>query len=413
MEAAAHGSDVAVILLGLAVILLAAKLGGTLFEHFKQSAVLGELLVGVLLGNLHYLGPFELTFLRDQPVLDVLAELGIILLLFEVGIEWTVPQMLRVGWAALLVALIGVVVPGMLGVGTAKLFFAADSGYAHLFVGAILCATSVGITARVLRDLGKTTSPEAKLILGAAVIDDVLGLIILATVSGMIMGAASGTAIGIAQILAIVAKALLFLVGAILAGRWLAPRMFRLATRLDVRGILLPLSLSFCFLLAYLSHLAGLAPLVGAFTAGLILDAVEFEDLASRERRSLEDLLQPVTSLFLPVFFLLMGLKVDLRAIAEPGVLVFAAVLTLAAIAGKLACAAAVTSRGTDRLAVAIGMIPRGEVGLVFAGIGLTLSLGGRPVVSPAVYSGVVIMVLATTLLTPPLLKWRFGRIAR
>ena len=403
------GPEFAPVLLGLAVILVAAKLGGALFERLHQPGVLGELVIGVAIGNLHHFGLVELSFLRDQPVLDVLAEIGIILLLFEVGIEWTVPQMLRVGWAALLVAVVGVLVPGVLGIGAAKLFLPAESGYSHLFVGAILCATSVGVTARVLQDLGKTGTPEAKVILGAAVMDDVLGLVVLATVSAMIQAAARGTSIGAGAVLVIVGQATVFLAGAIVVGRWIAPRMFRVAARLGPRGVLLPLSLSFCFLLAYLSHLAGLAPIVGAFTAGLILDAVDFEHLAAQEERSLDQLLHPITSVFLPVFFLLMGLKVDLRVFGEPDVLWFAALLTLAAVIGKLACAAAVRDRGTDRWIVALGMIPRGEVGLIFAGIGLTLSIGGRPVVSAAAYSGVVIMVMVTTLVTPVFLKWRFA----
>ena len=402
-------TDIAPVLLGLVVVLFAAKLGGPLFERWRQPPVLGELLIGIVIGNLQHFGLIDLTFLREQPVLDVLAEIGILLLLFEVGLEWTVTDMLKVGWSALLVAVVGIVVPSLLGFGTAKLFFGAESGYTHLFIGTILCATSVGITARVLQDLGKTTTPEAKLILGAAVIDDILGLMALATVSTMIQAAAGGASVSAGAVLLIVGKAAVFLVGALLLGRWLVPRAFRVAAHLPGRGILLALSLSLCFLLAFLAHLAGLAPIVGAFTAGLILEAVDLEGLASREQRTLEELLHPVTALFLPVFFLLMGLKVDLRVFAEPGILLFAAALTLAAILGKLSCAAAVNRHGMDRWVVAFGMVPRGEVGLIFAGIGLTLSLGGQPVISGAVYSGVVIMVMITTLVTPLLLKLRFA----
>lgn len=411
MPPVAHAGimDIGPLLLGLAVILLSAKLGGVFFERLKQPPVLGELLVGIVLGNLHYFGLIDLTFLREQPVLDVLAEIGILLLLFEVGLEWTVRDMLRVGWSALLVAVVGVVVPAILGIGTAKLFFSTASGFTHLFIGTILCATSVGITARVLKDLGKTTTPEAKLILGAAVIDDVLGLMVLATVSTMVLAAAGGTSIDAGVVLLIIAKAGVFLVGTVLLGRWFVPRTFRMAAALPGRGLLLALSLSLCFFLAYLAHLAGLAPIVGAFTAGLVLEAVDVERLAMREQRSLEELLHPVTALFLPVFFLLMGLKVDLRAFGEPGVLLFAAVLTLAAIIGKLACSAAVNGREVDRWVVGFGMVPRGEVGLIFAGIGLTLTLDGRPIVDGAVYSGVVIMVMVTTLVTPLLLKARFA----
>jgi Kef-type K+ transport system membrane component KefB len=409
----AGGPDVGPVLLGLAIVLVVAKLAGALFEAFNQSAVLGELLAGVLIGTLSHLGLIEVNALRNQPLLELLAEIGVILLLFEVGVEWTVPEMLRVGSSAVSVALVGVVAPAMLGIGTARLFFPGEPSYAHLFVGTILCATSVGITARVLQELGKTKTREAKVILGAAVIDDVLGLVVLATVSGLIEAAAGGASIGVAVIGGIIGKAAGFLVGAVLIGRWIVPRMFRVAARLPGRGVLLPLALSFCFLLAYLSHVSGLAPIVGAFTAGLILEAVDFESLASREQRSLEDLLHPVTSIFLPVFFLLMGLKVDVRVLADVGALAFATLLTVAAIVGKLACAGAVLGRQTDRFAVAFGMIPRGEVGLIFAGIGLTLSVDGHPVVSTAIYSGIVIMVMVTTFVTPPLLKWRFATLQR
>ncbi|MBI2932947.1 MAG: cation:proton antiporter, partial [Planctomycetes bacterium] len=310
--ASGGGDGVAPVLLGLTVILFAAKLGGEIFERLRQPAVLGELLMGVLIGNLHLVGVTGLEFLRGQPVLNVLAEIGIILLLFEIGVESTVPQMLRVGGSALVVAVLGVVAPSVLGFFTARVFFPGESGYAHLFVGAILCATSVGITARVLQDMRKTQTPEAKVVLGAAVIDDVLGLIVLATVSGMIGAADKGTSMGMGAIAWIVGKAVLFLTVSLVVGQWLAPRVFKVATRLESRGLLLPLSLTFCFLLAYLSTLAGLAPIVGAFTAGLILEDVHFKELASREQRSLEDLLRPVSSLLLPVFFVLMGLKVEL-----------------------------------------------------------------------------------------------------
>jgi Na+:H+ antiporter len=409
----AGGPDVGPVLLGLTIVIVAAKLGGALFEAFNQSAVLGELLAGVLIGNLNHLGLVEVNLLRNQPLLELLAELGVILLLFEVGVEWTVPEMIRVGSSAVGVALVGVVAPAILGIGTARLFFPAEPSYAHFFVGSILCATSVGITARVLQELGKTQTREAKVILGAAVIDDVLGLMVLATVSGLIEASAGGASIGVAAIGGIIGKAAGFLVGAILIGRWVVPRMFRAAARLPGRGVLLPLALSFCFLLAYLARIAGLAPIVGAFTAGLILEAVDFEHLATREQRSLKDLLQPVTSILLPLFFLLMGLKVDISVFGDVGVLAFAALLTLAAIVGKLACAGAVLGGQTDRFAVAFGMIPRGEVGLIFAGIGLTLSVAGHPVVSTAIYSGVMIMVMVTTFVTPPLLKWRFAALQR
>lgn len=406
----AAGADVAPVLLGLAVILVGAKLGGEICERLRQPAVLGELLVGVALGNAQILGFDGLQFLQGQEALAVLAELGIILLLFEVGSETTVSHMLRVGPSALLVAAIGVAAPSILGFLTARLFFPEESVYAHVFVGAILCATSVGITARVLRDLGRAQTAESKIVLGAAVIDDVLGLIVLAAVSGLIVAANAGRTMGAGAVLGITGKALLFLVLSTAAGLWLSPRVFRWGYRLRSRGVLLATSLSLCFVMAYLSYLAGLAPIVGAFTAGLILRNGPFERLAEREGVSFEQLLHPITGLLLPVFFVLMGLRVNLDAFAQPQILAFAGVLCVAAVAGKLVCGIGVLGRGVDRLAVGLGMIPRGEVGLIFAGVGTSLLLSGQPVVTRAIFSGAVIMVMVTTLVTPPLLSWRMGR---
>jgi Kef-type K+ transport system membrane component KefB len=398
------------VLLALVVILIAAKLGGELFERAGQSPVLGELLAGVVVGNLHLLGLHDWAFLRDQPVLDALAQIGIILLLFEVGIESTVPQMLRVGPSASLVACIGVIVPSVLGFGASRIFFPAEPSYVHLFVGTILAATSVGLTTRVLRDLGKSNTPEARVILGAAVIDDVLGLIVLAVAVGLVQAADRGASMGLGPVLLITAKAVGFLIVAVPVGIWLAPRVFALAARLRGGNVLLPMSLALCFALAYASTLAGLAPIVGAFTAGLILEDVHLDRLRAREGKSLGELLKPITSVFLPVFFFLMGLQVDLRAMADARMTLFAAVLTVAAVVGKLVAGTGVLQRGVDRVVVGIGMIPRGEVGFVFAGIGTTLTLSGAALVSPAVYASVVVCIMATTLVTPPLLGWAYRR---
>lgn len=408
--ASAGGDVVPQILAGLAAILLAAKLGGEIFERLGQPAVLGELVMGVVLGNLHLAGVTAFDFLREEATFAILAELGVVLLLFEVGLESNVREMLGVGLSALLVAVVGVVVPSALGFGVAKLFYPEASFYLHLFVGTILCATSVGITARVLKDLGSLQRRESKIILGAAVIDDVLGLVVLATVSGMIGAAASGATMGAGAIASIVGKAAAFLVASVLLGLWLSPRMFGFATRLRSKGLLLTLSLAFCFLLAYAAHRVGLAPIVGAFTAGLILEEFHYQELASKEKVDLHHVLQPLTALLVPVFFVLMGLRVDVRVFTDTSVLGFAAVLTLAAILGKQACSVAPLEKGLDRMLLGFGMIPRGEVGLIFAGIGATLVLDGAAVVSPAVFSAAVIMVMVTTLVTPPLLKWRLAR---
>ncbi|MBI2901329.1 MAG: cation:proton antiporter [Planctomycetes bacterium] len=408
---AAAGGPLGEILLSLVVILLAAKVGGELSVRAGLPTVLGELVMGILLGNLALTGWHGLEFLKHQPVLAVLAEIGVILLLFEVGVESTVPQMLRVGPVALLVAVVGVVVPTGLGLVVAKLFFPNESFYAHLFIGTVLCATSVGITARVLKEIRKSDSAEAKIIVGAAVIDDILGMILLATVTGMILAAGRGSTLSVVGVAWIAGKAVLFLVGAIVVGLWLAPRMYAVATRLRSGGWLLPLSLAFCFALSFLAELAGLAALVGAFTAGLILEDVQFRDLATKEEYELHDLLHPVIGFFLPIFFVLMGLRVDARAFAQTEILLFAGILTAVAIVGKHACGVVVWGGRADRWAVGLGMIPRGEVGLVFAGVGTTLVLGNRAVVTPAVFSACVIMVVLTTFVTPPLLKWRFGRL--
>ena len=197
---------------------------------------------------------------------------------------------------------------------------------------------------------------------------------------------------------------------AVLAGRFLAQRMFHLAARLRIPGALLALSLSFCFLLAALAARAGLAPIVGAFAAGLILDPVHYRPFLERGERRVEDLLFPIATLIVPVFFVHMGLRVDLGAFTSASVAGFAAVVTLAAVAGKQVCGLGVLERGVDRIAVGVGMIPRGEVGLIFAGMGSSLLVSGQPLFSPATYSALVAMVMLTTLMTPPLLKLVFGR---
>jgi Kef-type K+ transport system membrane component KefB len=406
----AGGSAVPHILLGLALILIMAKLGGEIFERIGQPPVLGELLTGIVLGNLHLLGIGIFDFLREDATFTVLAEVGVVLLLFEVGLETSVKEMMGLGVVATLVAVVGVVVPTVLGFGVSVLFHPGDSLYSHLFVGTILCATSVGITACVFRDLGALQKRESKIILGAAVIDDVLGLLILTAVTAVIAAAGAGRSLNVMSLGGILVKALAFLFVSVVAGLWLSPRLFSLATRLRSRGLLMTLSLSFCFLLAFFAQRVGLAPIVGAFTAGLILEDIHYKDLASRENVELRHLLQPITALLLPVFFVLMGMRVDILAFANLSGLAFALLLTGAAILGKQACSLVPRGPDVDRTLVGLGMIPRGEVGLIFAGIGATLFLGGKPIVSQQVFSAAVIMVMITTLVTPPLLKWRLQK---
>jgi Kef-type K+ transport system membrane component KefB len=408
-----HGGPVVPVLIGLVVILLAAKIGGEVFERLGQPAVLGELLAGILLGNLALLGFGGLEFLQGSAGIEILAQLGVILLLFQVGLESNVGEMLSVGWSSLLVAVLGVIAPFFLGWGVSAWLLPHEETLVHVFIGATLSATSVGITARVLSDLGKLGAREARIILGAAVIDDVLGLVILSVVSGMIGAANTGGALEALDAVVIVVKAVVFLVGAILIGGWLSRRVFRLAGFLKIQGMLLALALATCFLLSYLADRIGLATIVGAFAAGLILDGVQYRDLGEKTRHRIAELIHPIAGFLVPVFFVVMGVRVDLASFAQVPVLGFAALLTLAAILGKMVCAAGVLERGLDRLSVAIGMVPRGEVGLIFAGIGAQLLLRGRPVIGPAVFAAVVAMVIVTTLVTPPALKLTLARADR
>ncbi len=408
-----HGPDPAVLareaMMALTVVIVAAKLGGEFFSRLGQPPVLGELVIGMALGNL----PWFLA-LKTSTAIAVVAEIGVILLLFEVGLESDLHKMLAVGWSALLVACLGVVAPMALGYGVSALLLSQEGPLTHLFVGATLTATSVGITARVLKDLNVADTKEARIILGAAVADDVIGLVVLAVVSGLAAATAgSGAGFTWSSTLWIVAKAALFLTLAMLAGRFLAQRMFRYAARLRIPGVLAAVSICFCFVTAMLAARVGLAPIVGAFAAGLVLDPVHYQPFLDRGERRVEDLLFPITTLIAPVFFVLMGLRVDLSGFASAPVAAFTALVTLAAVAGKQICALGVLERGVDRLAVGVGMIPRGEVGLIFASIGAGLVVAGRPLFSTATLSALVAMVMLTTLVTPPLLKVVFVRRAK
>jgi Kef-type K+ transport system membrane component KefB len=418
-----HTDPVIPLLLALTVILFAAKVGGAIMVRFKQPAVLGELLVGVLMGNLILLGPsfdfFE--FMRPPAAdahgagvsavastIDMLARIGVILLLFEVGLESNLGDMGRVGVSAFLVATVGVVAPMALGWIVGKMFLSDHSWKVHLFLGATLAATSVGITARVLKDLGKTDARESKIILGAAVIDDVMGLIVLAVVQAIVQrGSASMAEVGI-----IVAKAVGFLVGAVVLGEYLFPHIYRLAARLNVHGMLVVTGLLVCFALSWVAGQVGLAPIVGAFAAGLILDERHYRSLKASDEDSMEDMVIPITTLLVPIFFVMMGFQVDLRSFADIKVLGLAAAITVAAVIGKQVCYFGPIERGLDRMSIGIGMIPRGEVGLIFAAIGsrLTEPGGGPPIVSPSLYTAIVVMVMVTTLVTPPLLNWSMTR---
>ncbi len=420
-----HTDPVAPLLLALIAILMTAKLGGALFERFGQPAVLGELLGGVLLGNLgmlhagwDFFGPLRGAGIEIHwaVVVDSLARLGVIVLLFEVGLETSVTNMMKVGKPAMLVALLGVFVPMILGFGVSFIFIKElpatlvgivppefNLHYVHMFMGAILCATSVGITARVFKDLHKLHTKEAQIILGAAVIDDVLGLIILTVVSGIITAAEMGQTMKIGALFNLFGMVMLFLSGSLAIGIYFIPKIMKHLARLRTAGMMLITALLLVFTFSYVANATGLATIVGAFAAGLIMERVHFSHF--NEKHTIEEMIHPIATFLVPIFFVLMGVQVRLETFLNPTILGVAAGLTVAAIIGKQICGLGVWEKGVNRMTIGIGMIPRGEVGLIFASIGKELK-----VIDNSTYSAVVIMVIVTTLVTPPLLKWSLGR---
>jgi Kef-type K+ transport system membrane component KefB len=374
---------------------------GELAERVGQPAVLGELIAGVLLGG-SVLGLIPASG-TEAELIHVLAELGVLLLLFEIGLETDLREMFRVGPASLAVASVGVVLPFALGYlywrYAPHALHGGDVTTAAIFMGATLTATSVGITARVLSDLGRMNTAEARIIVGAAVIDDVLGLVILSVVSGVAAGEAV-TVMGAARTLAV---ALGFLVVAVLVGRFVVPRLFDLVVRMRVRFVLLVFAFAFALGLASLADLAGSALIIGSFAAGLILSGTNQFDTIEHEVR-------PVAAIFTPIFFVSVGSSVNLALLspgspAARGTLVMAGVLTLLAIVGKVAAGWAAPWERFRRLVVGVGMVPRGEVGLIFADIGRRAG-----VLSEEMFGVVLLMIMITTFVAPPALKALFGR---
>jgi Kef-type K+ transport system membrane component KefB len=410
-SAGVHGDPIAPVVLALALILVAAKIGGDLASRIGQPSVLGELAFGVLIGNLNLVGFEGLEPIKHDATINMLASLGVLILLFEVGLESTISQMMKVGLSAFMVAILGVVAPFLLGWGVSAWLMPEHSIYLHVFIGATLCATSVGITARVFKDLNRSQSNESRVILGAAVIDDVMGLVILSAVTGLIVAADRGSAFTLGTIFWPLGKAIVFLAGALILGSALTPKLFSFASKLKTSGVLLAAGLAFCFVLSWLANVIELAPIVGAFAAGLILEKVHYTGFVDRGEHQLEELIHPIASFLVPIFFVLMGMRTDLKSFAQPGVLGLAAALTIAAIIGKQVCSFGVVGKGVDRLTVGLGMIPRGEVGLIFANIGLGLKVGGEHIVDASSFSAIVVMVIVTTMVTPPALKWSLGRI--
>ena len=408
-----HGGDVTAFLLAFAVILLAARAGGEIFERLNQPAVLGELVFGILLGNLGLLG-LEVEALRDIPFLAIAAEIGVILLLFQVGLECDLDDLLAVGPSAVTVAVIGVASPLALGFAVSSVFMPEDvAWYAHLFVGATLAATSVGITARVLKDLDLIEKAESKLVLGAAVVDDILGLVILAFMLGLVHSADQGTgaSFSVMPLILIGVKAVGFLAGSILMSRTIIMPIISLVEHFKSKSSGIVLSVAFCFVMSALAELVGLADIVGAFAAGLVLDRAITKHFGGKEPlHRIEESVTPLCAVFVPVFFVYMGMRVDLSLFAFPAVLVFAVLLSVTAVVSKLISSLGVLDKSLNRIAVGVSMIPRGEVGLIFASVGSSAMVSGEPLFSAETFSAIVAMVMLTTLLTPPLIARAFGR---
>jgi Kef-type K+ transport system membrane component KefB len=442
----AHSDPIAPVILGVTGLLFVALLGRFSARKLGLPSVLGELTIGIIAGNLAYTYGFDLMLLlREGPhifdtiqqflhdatlgnevcntlvdargrqvlsilggpsgneylqiahTVDVFSRYGVIFLLFLVGLETNIEEMRQVGRDSLMVAFIGVALPFLLGVAATYLLASQVSFHTALFLGAALGATSVGITVRVLEDLQQSQSRLAHTILGAAVFDDILGLLMLATVTGIVVS--GGIEMG--HIAKVVLLALLFLGGAVFLGPFILRFIIRLMRQLDLIEAKMFVSYLFVMVLAWLANLSGLATIIGAFTAGLILKDAYFVHWGPHEKHaySIRDLIMPLEVILVPIFFVLMGIQVKLETFLDWQVVSLAAGLLVAAIAGKLACGLG-ASRGSNRWAIGLGMLPRGEVGLIFAAIGK-----GLGVVDDALFSSLVLVVIITTLLSPPLLK--------
>jgi Kef-type K+ transport system membrane component KefB len=417
-------------LLWLALILMSARLFTPFARRIGFPPVLGELLLGMLLGNLSLLGIGLFDTVAKDPIIQFMAELGVIILLLQIGLETRLKDLVAVGGRAALVGTVGIAVPFLLGAFlVGPLLLPGQERNTYLFLGATLAATSVGITGRVFRDLGKLDTPAARIVLGAAVIDDVLGLVILAVVSSLVqVGSVSVGEVGMT-----IAEAVLFLGGSIVVGRAIAPHSSKWLARLDAGpSMLFAQVLATGLALAWLAHAIGLAPIIGAFAAGLLFEPLFLKDfqtprivqeieplmrepgsrslldrmtpiLARHAGHQHEHMIEPIGYFFVPVFFVLTGMQVDLRTLTDPAIVAIALGVTAAAVVGKLVAGACAGPAG--RWLVGWGMVPRGEVGLIFAMVGKQLG-----VMSESMFSVIVIMVILTTLITPPVLTWLLRR---
>lgn len=414
--------------LWIAVILLLSKLGSVV-EKFGLPSVLGELTVGIILGNLSLLSFDFFEPIKQDTTLRFLAELGVVILLFQVGLESNVTSMKQVGLRASLVALVGVIVPFVMGAYILGPFVFTEGTPQHiahgsLFLGATLTATSVGITARVFKDLRALHLKEARIILGAAVIDDIVGLMILSVIQSIVI---TGQ-FEILEVIRVAFVSLLFLFGGLILGRYIGIPVARIISSINKSsGAKLGLALAMCLFFAYIAHSIGLAPIVGAFTAGLLLDEVFFSSfdgpsvipkitaalggtsnpiaqevthvLEEHTEKHLEEIIEPIGQFLMPIFFIVVGLDVRLDVLFQPSILLIALGVTIMAVLGKIV-SGFVAGKSTNKLLIGWGMVPRGEVGLIFASVGK-----GLGVVNDELFSVIVIVVIMTTLLTPPILS--------
>lgn len=374
-------------LLALIAIFAAAKLFGELAERIGQPAVLGEMLGGVVIGvsGLHLIDP-------HSNVIHLLSELGVLLLLFLIGLETDINKLISVGGSSLSVAAAGVILPFAGGYAAARALGLPN--VVAIFLGASLTATSVGITARVLSDLGHLQDRESQIVLGAAVVDDIVGLVILTVVGSM----AAGNAITVGSITKTTLIAFGFVLAAIIIGSKLAPTLIRIIVRLRVAKALFFASVMFAFGLAWLAAEVGSAVIIGAFAAGLVLSKTE-------KGRQIEHEVHDIAQFFIPIFFVMVGAAIDVKTMnplnpETRGFFVVGLVLSVVGVVGKVLAGFAVSGKGTRRLLIGVGMVPRGEVGLIFAQIGLASGL-----LTAGLYSSVAMMVMVTTVMTPPLLR--------
>ena len=412
------------VLLSLVIIYFASKLGGEICSRINLPPVLGELVGGVLIGiSAFHLLVFpessatedsliismlqstaglpteaaDSVFAAQSEVITLLSELGVIILLFEIGLESDLKELIRVGPIAAVVAVVGVVAPFVAGtLGLVYLFHTPV--IPAVFAGAALTATSIGITAKVLAELGQLSSEEGQIIIGAAVLDDILGIVVLAVVASLVK---TGE-IQISNIIYLVISAAVFLIGSILLGRLVSPLIVGLVNEMKTRGEVLLTGLVFAFILSYVATVINLEGILGAFAAGLILAETE-------KRKELEEQIIPVADFLVPIFFVCVGAKTDL-SVLNPTVpsnregLIIATFLILVAILGKVITGFTVFGNpNLNKLAIGVGMIPRGEVGLVFAGVG---SASGA--LSEATEAAIIVMVITTTFVAPPLLRLVF-----